>query len=157
MAKTHLDIVSSVLQDYADRGVFGGMSRASLGRGQIAFEFKWLYNRRFTMVFDEKNSSLRFKNCFAAINSKSEEYDALKEFVKSRYDKSLPAHRRIDRGRAETSCTCRGGGVSLVLKVKRNQYRYGVGQLVNLLHESFLMLDQCFAEYLYENYDLPEE
>ena len=157
MAKTHLDIVSSVLQEYADRGVFGGMSRATLRKGVTAFEFKWLYNRRYTIVFDEKNASLRFKNCFAALDSKSEEYEALKEFVTSKYDKSLPAHRRIDKGRAEASCTSRGGGISLVLKVNRNQYKYGVGQLVNLLHESFLMLDRCYSEYLYEHYDLPEE
>jgi hypothetical protein len=69
----------------------------------------------------------------------------------------LPEHRRIDRRRAEISCANRGGFVSISLKVKRNEYAYGVNRIVNLAHELFLHLKDAHPEYLAENFDVPLE
>lgn len=155
MVSRHQKTVTTILQDYADRGVFGGLSVTEGAKSQ--YEFKWLYNQRFVVIFDEAKEQLQFKNCFVAISPRSDEHMAIKEFIESRYSKELPAHRRIDKARAEVTCQCRGGSLSVSMKVHRNQYKYATGKLVNLIHETFLMIDQCFAEYLYEHYGLPEE
>ena len=157
MAIDHLGVVRKSIKSYADRGIFGGFSERAVGKGKSRFEFVWLYNRRFTLEFDETKGTLRFRECFPAMPAQSEAYGAVQDFVKSRTDKKLPAHRRIDEKRAEAKSATRKGKASLVLAVKRNQYKYGVTKIVNLLHETFLMIDQCFTEYLYEHFDLPEE
>ncbi|HEX8186367.1 MAG TPA: hypothetical protein VF747_16500, partial [Blastocatellia bacterium] len=59
--------------------------------------------------------------------------------------------------RAEVSCYNRGGIVSISLKVKNNQYAYGVNRIVNLVHELFLHLRDMHPDYLAENFDVPQE
>lgn len=157
MADTHASIVRKALEQYCDRGVFGSFVEKPSKNGRTHFEFVWLHNRRYTLIFDGKNSVLTFKDCLPHISAKSEIYGGIKDFVRARSDSKLLAHRRIDPKRAVVSCSSRGGKVSLAIDVKRNQYLYGTKKLVNLLHETFVMLDQCFTDYLYEHFDLPEE
>lgn len=157
MARTHVATVGGVLHEYADRGVFGGFSEEEVRGGRTEFVFMWLYRRRYCVVFDERACTLTFKDVLPHFPIDSAMYGALKAFVKSRSDAGLRAHRRIDRGRAEAKCVNRGGCVSISVKVKRNQYTYGVRKLVTLVHEVFNMIDQEFTEYLYEHFDLPEE
>lgn len=157
VAKNHQAVIRKILREYADRGVFGGFSENEARGGKTTFEFNWLHNRRFEVVFDERADTVQFKNALPHIQAKSPVYKSVKEFIASRSDTKLPAHRRIDTKRAEAKCVSRGGSVSLVMRVKNNQYTYGVRKLVNLLHETFIMIDQEHTEYLYEHFDLPEE
>ena len=157
MAASHVAIVRKTLKEYADRGVFGSFTEKALKNSKTQFDFLWLYNKRYTLVFDAEKELLTFKDCFPNVPARSEIYGGIKDFLKGRSNSKLHAHRRIDPKRAAVVCSNRLGKVSLSLEVKGNQYTYATKKLLNLLHETFLMVDQCFTEYLYEHFDLPEE
>jgi hypothetical protein len=153
MAKGSLNVVRENLQSYADRGVFRGFSEVKNGQ----FEFVWLIRHRMELIVDTTKHVLRFKQLLPGVPATSALYGELKNFIKQRHDRELPNHRRIDLKRAEVSCSNRGGYVSISLKVKNNQYAYGVNRIVNLVHELFLHLRDAHPEYLVENFDVPQE
>lgn len=148
-----LYIVREGLQAYADRGVFRGFSEGKNGQ----FTFVWLLHRQMELLADTEKQLLRFKQLLPGIATKSELYSELKTFLAARHDDELPEHRRIDRARALLSCTNQRGAVSILLKVKNDEYAYGVNRLVNLVHELFLYLREHHTDYLVENFDVPEE
>lgn len=153
MAKSSLNTVRESLQAYADRGIFRGFSETKIGH----FSFVWVIRHRMELIVDTANHVLRFKQLLPGIPAKSTMYTELKNFISDRHDSQLPEHRRIDRKRAELSCANRGGFVSISLKVKKNQYAYGVNRIINLVHELFLYLRDAHPEYLMENFDVPQE
>lgn len=153
MAKGCLNVVREHLQTYADRGVFRGFSEVKSGH----FEFVWLIRHQMELSVDTVKHVLRFKRLLPGIPASSALYAELKGFVRERHASSLPSHRRIDRRRAEVSCSNRRGFVSVSLTVKNNQYAYGVNKIVNLVHELFLHLREAHPEYLAENFDVPQE
>jgi hypothetical protein len=153
MTKGSLDVVRDSLQAYADRGVFRGFSEVRGGH----FRFVWLIRHQMELSVDPARHVLQFRRLLPGVPAGSTLYAELKGFVTRRHDGELPEHRRIDRRRAEVSCANRGGFVSLSLKVKENQYAYGVNRLVNLVHELFLHLRDAHPEYLTENFDVPQE
>ena len=153
MAKGSLKVVREALQAYADRGVFRGFSETKNGR----FQFVWTMRHQMELVVDTTAHTLKFTRLLPGVPAKSKLYAELKQFIDERHGRSLPEHRRIDRRRAAVSCTNRGGFVSISLKVKNNQYAYAVNRIVNLAHELFLHLRDAHAEYLAENFDLPQE
>ncbi|MGH9940314.1 MAG: hypothetical protein ACREAM_29075 [Blastocatellia bacterium] len=148
-----LNTVRESLQTYADRGVFRGFSEIRNGH----FQFVWVVNHRMELSVDTVKHELRFNRLLPNVPAKSPLHAELKNFIERRHDKELPEHRRIDRKRAEVSCVNRGGFVSVSLKVKNNQYAYGVNRIVNLAHELFLHLRERRPEYLVENFDVPQE
>jgi len=148
-----LSVVRESLQSYADRGVFRGFSEIKNGR----FQFVWVVDHRMELSVDTAKHELRFIRLLPNVPAKSGLYAELKSFIERRHDKELPEHRRIDRKRAEVSCANRGGFVSVSVKVKNNQYAYGVNRIINLAHELFLHLRERRPEYLMENFDVPQE
>jgi hypothetical protein len=153
MAKSTLNVVRDNLQVYADRGVFRGFSEVKDGH----FRFVWLMRRQMELNVDKSKHLLRFRRLLPGVPAGSKMYAELKSFIRQRHDRELPDHRRIDRRRAEVSCTNRGGFVSVSLKVKNNQYAYGVNRVVNLVHELFIHLRDAYPEYMAENFDVPQE
>jgi hypothetical protein len=153
MAKAPMNVVREQLKHYADRGIFRGFTETGNG----AFKFAWLINQEMELNVDTTTHLLKFKRLLAGVSAGSALYSDLKSFVEHRHDPDLPAHRRIDRKRAEASCANRGGVVSVCLKVKNNQYAYGIKRIVNLVHELFLHLRQNYPDYLAENFDVPCE
>lgn len=153
MAKSHLNEVREALQVYADRGVFRGFSENRPGH----FSFTWVVNHRMELVVEPGNRTLRFRRLLPGIPAKSQLYEDLKDFLKGRHSDELPEHRRIDPKRAEVACANRGGTVSVALKLKKNDYAYGVNRIVNLVHELFVHLRESHPEYLVENFDVPQE
>jgi hypothetical protein len=141
------------LQSYADRGVFRGFSEVKNGH----FRFAWLIRHQMELSVDTAKGVLRFKQLLPGVPAGSTLYGELKSFIEQRHDRELPEHRRVDRRRAEVSCANRRGVVSISLKVKKNQYAYGVNRIVNLVHELFLHLRDAHPEYLAENFDVPQE
>jgi hypothetical protein len=148
-----LEIVRGSLQAYADRGVFRGFSEIKEGH----FKFTWMVNHQMELSVDTAKQALRFKRLLPGVAASSTLYAELKSFIRERHDRCLPEHRRIDRSRAEVSCANRGGSVSVSLKVKGNEYAYGVNRIVNLAHELFLRLRDGHPEYLAEHFDVPLE
>lgn len=153
MAKSPLNIVRENLQAYADRGVFRGFSEIRRGR----FSFVWLIRHQMDLSVDIPKNALQFKRLLPGVPANSTMYAELKSFIRRRHDRELPDHRRIDRTRAEASCSNRGGFISVSLKVKDNQYAYGVNRIVNLVHELFLYLRDAHPDYLAEIFDVPQE
>jgi len=153
MAKRSLSVVRESLQGYADRGVFRGFSEVRSGH----FKFVWLIRHQMALSVDTANNVLRFMQVLPCVPANSTMYAELKSFIKQRHDRELPDHRRIDRRRAEASCSNRGGTVSISLKVKNDNYAYGVNRIVNLVHELFLHLRDAYPDYLAENFDVPQE
>jgi hypothetical protein len=153
MAKSSLNVVRENLQAYAERGVFRGFSEVKTGQ----FKFVWLIPQQMELIVDTSRQVLRFKQLLPGIPANSPLYAELKRFIQQRHDRQLPAHRRIELRRAEVKCSNRGGLVSLSLKVKNNQYAYGVNRIVNLVHELFVHLRDAYPDYLVENFDIPQE
>jgi hypothetical protein len=153
LSTSPLRVVGESLQAYADRGVFRGLSEVRSGR----FQFVWLIGHRMELMVDPAKSLLCFRQLLPGIPARSARYAELKRFLEGRHDRELPEHRRIDRRRAEVGCSNRGGCVSVSLKVKNNEYAYGVNRIVNLVHELFVHLRQSHPEYLMENFDVPQE
>ncbi len=153
MAKRSLNVVRENLQAYADRGVFRGFSEIKNGH----FQFVWVVRHQMELVVDTTKQTLRFKQLLPGVPTNSSLYREVKQFIEERHDRELPEHRRIDRRRAEVSCSNRGGWVSISLKVKNKQYAYGVNKIVNLVHELFVLLRDRHPDYLVENLDVPQE
>ncbi|MEK6300328.1 MAG: hypothetical protein AABO41_06370 [Acidobacteriota bacterium] len=152
-----LDIVRKGLQAYADRGVFRGFDEVKARNGKRAFRFVWLGNRPLEFSLDVENHVLSFNKLLPNVSSKSMMYSDLSRFVKSRSDRSVPKHRRVEPRYAEVVCANRRGEVSITLTVRNNRYEYGLNKLVNLAHEIFVQLSDKYADYMTENFDLPQE
>ena len=153
MAKTALNIVRESLQAYADRGVFRGFHES--GKGQ--FSFTWFYHYPLQLTVDVTKHQLKFAQLLPGVPAKAPLYAELKRFVQERHDATLPEHRRVERKLALVTCANQRGHVSLSLKVKNNEYAYGISKLVNLVHELFVHLREAHPEYLVENFDVPQE
>jgi hypothetical protein len=153
MAKGSMQIVREALQSYADRGVFRGFHESGKGR----FSFTWFYHHPLQLTVDVAKHSLKFEHLLPGVSAQAPLYAELKRFVQERHDVALPEHRRIERQRALATCANRRGQVSLTLKVKHNDYAYGINKLVNLVHELFVHLRATHPEYLVENFDVPQE
>ncbi len=153
MARGSLAVVREKLQGYADRGVFRGFGEAKAGH----FRFVWGIHHEMELIVDSERKVLRFRRLLPDLPADSELYRELKGFIAERHLPDLPEHRRIDRRRAEVFCSNRGGNVSISLRVKNNQYAYGVNRIVNLVHELFVHLKDVHPGYLAESFDVPEE
>jgi hypothetical protein len=157
MAEGSLKVVREILQAYADRAIFLGFSEFKTARGLPAFRFIWLIQHQMELCVDTETHVLRFSRLLPGVPASSTMYVELKRFLHERHDTDLPAHRRIDRRRAEVLCSNRGGNVSISLRVKNNHYAYGVNRIVNLVHELFVYLRDAWPDYLVENFDVPQE
>jgi hypothetical protein len=116
-----------------------------------------LVQHQMELSVDTAKHVLRFRQLLSCVPASSTMYADLKRFLQERHDPKLPAHRRVDRRRAEIICSNRGGFVSISLKVKNHQYAYGINRIVNLVHELFVHLRDAFPDYLVENFDVPQE
>ena len=152
-----LKVVGKALRSYADRGVFRGFDETNTRNGKSGFRFIWLGSRVLNFSIDPQKCELKFSNLLPNMPSNSRPYSDLKCFLRSRSDRRIPRHRRVEAGRAEVTWTNHRGNVSIGLRVMNNQYAYGLNKLVNLVHEVFVMLNDSYADYMTENFDAPQE
>jgi hypothetical protein len=157
MSTKALGVVRKNLRLYADRGVFRGLNEVNPRNGKQSFTFVWLGNRPLEFGIDTEAALLTFKRLLPNVASNSALYSDLKRFLKGRCDADLPKHRRIDANRAELIWANRASNVSITLRVRNNQYAYGLKRLINLVHEIFVQLNDSHPDYMYENFDVPQE
>ncbi len=157
MAGSHLNTVRKKLQAYAERGVFRGFAEHDRAGSKTEFQFFWLEDHRFVLVVDHEKGTLQLKDVLPDVESRSHLDSDLREFVKGRTDKKLPAHRRVDPKRAELKYTNRKSHATLTLHVLKNQYSYGVTKLLNTTNELFGFLHMRHPPYLWEHFGVPEE
>lgn len=157
MSTKSLDVVRKGLQVYADRGVFRGLDEFKTRNGKQSFKFFWMGAKPLQMDIDNEMATLTFKSLLPNVPATSRLYSDLRRLLESRSDGDLPKHRRIDARRAEVLCVNRAGNVSIAIKVRNNQYAYGLNRLVNLVHEIFVQLNDSHPDYMCENFDAPQE
>ena len=152
-----LDVVRKVLQVYADRGILRGLDESKTRNGKQSFKFVWFGVRPLDLDIDTVKETITFKHLLPNVPPTSALYSDLKRFLKNRCEGDLPKHRRIDSKRAEVVWANRASTVSIALKVRNNQYAYGLNRLVNLVHEIFVQLNDSHPDYMCENFDVPQE
>jgi len=157
MSKSSLTIIRENLQAYADRGVFRGFSETVARGGVHSFGFTWLVTHPLELNVDTKSGILKFKDLLPNVPGNSPLHSDLKRFLRERTIGALPKHRRIDKSRAELLCRNNAGKITIALKVRNNQYRYGLNKIVNLVHELFVHLNDAHVDYMRDSFDAPQE
>ena len=146
-----------MLQHYAARGVFRGLSERA-GRGGVReFRFTWLTREPMRLRYDPHHQTLTFHELLPGVARASPLLAEVQAFIDSRASRSLPAHRRIDKRRVDVQCSHRRGAASVVMVIKGANRAYAVQKGVNLVHEIFMVLHASYPEYLWEQFGLPAE
>lgn len=149
--------VCARLQDYADRGVFRGFSERRSTEGRYQFRFSWQGQTPHILFYTPATGKFVFRNLLPNVPARSALYRDLQAFVIGRGSPRLPVHRRVDRRRARIRTVLTRGAVSVELVSTRNHHEYGVNRVVNLVHEIFLYLHEYQPEYMWTNFDVPED
>ena len=145
------------LQAYADRGVFRGFAEKPARGGRRRFTFLWLAPTPFTLTYDAASGALAFRDLLPNVPARSPLAGALRSFIRGRASTELPEHRRVDPDRAAVGCSIRRGALSVEVVARPGHHGYGVNRAVNLVHEIFVHLQVHFPEYMWENFDAPQE
>jgi hypothetical protein len=151
-----IEAVNTILEGYAQRGVFRGFSRGPGSNRKAPFRLLWHRDRLFELILDLDRQTLRFPLVLPHVDPKSTMYQKFKEFLKSRQSEAMPEHRRIDTRKARVRSLNRSGNVSLTMQVKDGDYEYGARKLIHLVHEIFLvfLVDGPYYEYMVESFGL---
>ena len=153
---TPVELVATILEGYATRGVFRGFSRGPVRGGKASYKMLWHRDRFFELILDPTRKAMRFPVVLPEVpagSSMSREYG---QFVQSRGDTSLPPHRRIDPKKAVVRPVHRAGSIGLAVAVKGGDYEYATRKLIHLVHETFMVFlyDGRYYDYLVETFDL---
>ncbi|MDX2043270.1 MAG: hypothetical protein SF097_18780 [Acidobacteriota bacterium] len=153
--RQRIEAVASILEGYAQRGVFRGFSPAEKARqGKAVFRLLWHRDRIFEFVFDPSRNSMSFPSVLP--NVSAEMHRDLKAFIKARHSAEFPEHRRVDSGKAQITTSSKGGNFAITLRVIESDDEYGTRKLIHLVHEIFLtfLLDGRYYDYMVEHFDL---
>jgi hypothetical protein len=149
--------VDDVLREYAGRGVFQNYRAVNSKTGKAQFDFGWLYGQPFTLTCDVKHQRLTLTELLPGVAPDSMMYRELKAFVKGLAGLDRPEHRRVDPSLAQIAPRLRVGIVSLELSLVGQDYEYGTRKLINAAHELFLFLNEHWADYMGQNFQLNME
>ena len=137
--------------------MFRGFRAVPLGRGRVEYQFRWLLGRPIHAIFDARRGRLTFTSLFPGVEAGSPMVSGLDALVRSRADRRLPAHKRIDGRKARVSRTIRHGEWSLVVTIRGVNHEYAVQGALNLINELFLSLHEAWPEYLIQRFGLSAE
>jgi len=108
-------------------------------------------------VFDARRGTLKFDALFPGLPGSSAAARGLSAIVALRCSPRQPAHKRLDRRRADVSGAIKGGDWSLVVTVRGRNHAYAVRHALNLVNELFLFLHESYPEYLIAHFGLSPE
>lgn len=151
--RARLAVVSAVLENYAERGVFRGFSQ-DIRTNKAVFRMLWHRERVFELTFEPNKNTLRFAQVLPSVDA--EMFQDLQEFIRLRLSTELPDHRRIDPTIVKITPIRRSGNVSLTMQILDSDDEYAVRKFIHLVHEIFLtfLLDGRYYDYMVENFDL---
>jgi hypothetical protein len=154
--RTPVDIVTAMLESYAEKAVFRGFSAHPQRGGKATYRMVWHYDRPFEMVLDVPEKTLRFTEVLPRVPVRSAMYRALREFLKSRQSPETPEHRRVNPAKARVALSNKGGSVSLKLTVKDGDVEYAARKIIHIVHEIFMvfLVDGPYYEYMVEQLGL---
>jgi hypothetical protein len=152
-------LVTSILEDYACRGVFRGFSIAPPKSGIALFRMVWHYDRRFELLVDPRKKTLCFPALLPAVPANSAMHRDFKSFIASRHSQELPNHRRVDPAKARLRSGNRLGNIWLTITVNDGDFEYAVRKLIHTVHEIFLtfLVEGPYYEYMVEHLGLEQD
>ena len=142
-----ISAISSVMQEYANRGVFRSFAKLPVRKGVAVFKLVWFHERAFELVVDVREKKIRVPMLLPRVPENL--YRDFKEFIRSHQSVSLPNHRRIDKAKVILRCAKRQGIASLTLSVKDDDFEYGLHKLISLIQEAFVIF---LADGMYRDY-----
>lgn len=147
------EVVGEVLQNYANRGVFRGFSRAAATGSTAVYKLLWHRNQSLDLILDVSRKTLRMPVMFP--NVSPEMAADFRKFAESRFT-SVSEHRRIDFRKMRVRCSRRKGNLSITATVTGGDFAYATRKLVHLVHEAYLVFlnDGKYYDYLIETFDL---
>jgi hypothetical protein len=146
-----------VLQEYADRGVFRGLTGEPMGADRVRYRFTWLTRRPTILQFDPRRITLVFPALLPEVGRGSPLARELSSIVAARMSRVVPAHKRLDRRRATIDASVRAGAFSLVVISRGGSVEYSTRYALNLVNELFLLLHGQYPEYLVEHFGMSAE
>src|SRR5687767_4809264 len=132
-ATSNTEVVTAVLQGYADRGVFRGFSAMPSARG-CEYRFSWLTRRPMVVGFKAASNVLRFSRLFPDVQSYAGLPGDLRALVAGRSARDVPAHKRLDRRRATMTASIKDGHWSLAAAVRGSNHEYATRMALNLVN-----------------------
>ena len=157
LSTDELTTVRQALQAHADRGVFRGFSEKPSRRGKLSFQFAWLAQTPYELTYEPISGVFTFTNILPNVQHHSPMANAVRSFVKNRASDQLPEHRRVNPHKAKSSVFIRNGNMRLQLTAESGFHSYGINKIINLAHEVFVYLQIYFPDYLWREYDKPED
>jgi hypothetical protein len=147
----------AVLKDYATRGVFQDY-RVEPRKSGVDFHFGWLYGQPFTLSCEPKQRRLALLDLLPNVEANSLMHKEIKAWLKGRAAEDVPEHRRVDPLRARAAVRLRDGTLSLTLEAESDaDYEYCTRKIINLTHEFFLFMNEYWADYMWENFQMNME
>lgn len=148
-------MVTEVLQEYADRGVFRGFRATPLARGRVEYQFLWLTKKPMTAVFDPHRRRLTFPSALPHVDRGIAA--GMKAIVDARSSRSVPSHKRIDARKCRIAAAVRKGDLSLTAEIRGDNHDYAVSRSLNVINEMFVALHEHHPGYLIERFGISSE
>src|SRR5450432_1692701 len=102
-------LVTDILKNYADRGVFRGFSAGPVRGGRATFKMLWHRDQFFELILDVPKKTLRFPMILPGVPANSEMYREFRKWIAERHSPELLEHRRIDQKKARLTAGNRAG------------------------------------------------
>jgi hypothetical protein len=156
-SRNSTDVITDILQKYADRGVFRGFQTATRSGGRREYRFIWLIDQPFTLTFDPRSNRLACVKLFAKIGRTTPLASDLQAAVRERTTPAVPPHKRVDARRARLEPAIRNGAFSIALTIRGANHEDAVRKLLNLVNELFLLLRERYPDYLSAQFGMSTE
>lgn len=130
-------LVTSILKDYAHRGVFRGFAPGPVQDGKAFFQVVWHRDRRLDLNLDTRKRTLTFPVILPAVPP--DMFAGFTAYLESQHDPSLLPHRLVDRSRAVLKAVrkARTGDTSLSIESKDGDYEYATRKLIGVADDTF--------------------
>ena len=155
-----MQIIRTLLQHYATRGAFRSFSEMPQTSARSAtFQFLWFRDVKFGVTYNSMTRTLTFVNLLPSVPVRSEMDRHLRAFIKSRSDRAVPEHRRVDLKKVGVSVLNRNGAVSVAFALKPGQIEYGTKKAVHLIHEVLMdfLNEPQYVQYNIDHFNLNPE
>jgi hypothetical protein len=154
-----LTSVRTALEHYATRGSFHSFSQLPVRRGKAEFQFTWLRDVRFRVVFDPGRRTLTFVDLLPDIAARSGMDRHFRAFIGEHTDAVLPAHRRVHPKEIGVKVVNRRGAQSLIFSFKTRDAAYAVRKAVHLVHDVLqdFLNDGRYVQYNIDHFNLNPE
>jgi len=149
-----------LLQQYATRGAFRSFSEVTgTSARSLTFRFLWFRDVTFRVTYTPATRTLTFVDMLPAVPPRSEMDRHLRSFIKSRSEKQLPDHRRVDLNKVGVAVVNRNNAISIAFTLKPRQIEYGMKKAVHLVHEVLMdfLNDSEYVEYNIDHFNLNPE